>query len=126
MLLLYLKHSFYVEAPSAATTRSPRGALVSWAFGEMYNLRTLASILMNLPLRPGSEWMAGPPFEMPYSLALPARNPDRWRSHRDLLTASIQLIGQMLVPGQAQEKYLHALRTSDQTALEQVSVLIGA
>ena len=31
-------------------THSPRGALVSWAFGEMYNLRTLSEILMTLPL----------------------------------------------------------------------------
>src|SRR6185369_6478645 len=74
MLLLYLQHSFYVEAPSLHPTRSPRGALVSWIFGEMYNIRSLAEILMGMPLRPDSSLMAGPPFEQPYTLELPPRS----------------------------------------------------
>src|SRR5262249_15053172 len=79
MLLVYLKHAFYVEAPLEYPSRSPRGALVSWAFGEMYNLRALAEILMDLPMAPDSNTAAGPPFEMPYSLTLPIREQDRWR-----------------------------------------------
>ncbi|MCU1328642.1 MAG: uncharacterized protein JWN34_4012 [Bryobacterales bacterium] len=126
MLLLYLKHSFYIESPAGNSTPSARGALVSWAFGEMYNLRTLSEVLMNLPLQPGSEWMAGPPFEMPYTIALPTRSTNRWRAHRDLLMASIELVGKMLTTGQIQEKYLRALRAADETALEQVNALIGA
>lgn len=126
MLLLYLKHSFQIEAPTAHPTRSPRAALVSWTFGEMYNLRSLSEILMSLPLRPGSTTLAGPPFEMPYSLSLPARSTNRWRAHRDLLVASIELIGEMLVPGQRHERYLTALRSADKTALDQIEVLIGA
>ncbi len=126
MALMYLKHSFYIEAPAGHPSRSPRGALVSWAFGEMYNIRSLSEIIMNLPMSPGSHTMAGPTFEMPYSLALPARNADRWRGHRDLLSASIALIDQMLVPGQAHERYLRTLRVADQTALEQVTALVGA
>jgi len=126
MLLMYLKHSFYIEAPADFPSQSPRGALVSWAFGEMYNIRSLSEILMNLPMSPGNHTMAGPPFEMPYSLALPARNADRWRTHRDLLNTSIMLIDRMLKPGQPQERYLRSLRASDQTALEQVTALIGA
>ena len=92
----------------------------------MYNLRTLSEVLMNMPLKPLSPKMAGPPFEMPYTLALPSRNANRWRAHRDLLMASISLIDLMLTPGQVQEKYLRALRASDQTALDQVTALIGA
>jgi hypothetical protein len=127
MLLLYLKHSFYIESPAGSQLRSPRGALVSWTFGEMYNLRTLAEILMSMPLKPASPKMAGPPFEMPYTLALPSRNANRWRAHRDLLMASISLIDLLLeTPGQVQEKYLRALRAADQTALDQVAALIGA
>jgi hypothetical protein len=134
MLLLYLQHSFYVEAPSLHPTRSPRGALVSWIFGEMYNLRSLSEILMGMPLRPGSSVMAGPPFELPYTLELPSRSANRWRAHRDLLLASIQLIDGMVEPGQderpvqgpAQERYLRALRSADRTALDQIEVLIGA
>jgi hypothetical protein len=134
MLLLYLQHSFYVEVPSLHPTRSPRGALVSWIFGEMYNLRSLSEILMGMPLQPGSSLMAGPPFELPYTLALSSRSANRWRAHRDLLMASIQLIDDMLERGQdpsplqgpEQERYLRALRSADQTALDQVEVLIGA
>jgi hypothetical protein len=126
MLLLYLKHSFYVEVNSDSVTRSPRGALVSWAFGEMYNIRSLSEILMRLPLSEGSDLLAGPPFEMPYTLALPARSTDLWRSHRDLLTASIELTGKMLAPVQIHEKYLRALRAADETAWQQVTALVGA
>jgi hypothetical protein len=43
-----------------------------------------------------------------------------------LLVASIELIDEMLIFSQVQEKYLHALRASDQTVLEQVTALIGA
>jgi hypothetical protein len=126
MLLLYLQHSFYIEAPALHPTRSPRGALVSWIFGEMYNLRSLSEILMGMPLRPGSSLMAGPPFELPYTLELPPRSANRWRAHRDLLMASIELVDDMLERGSAQERYLRALRSADRTALDQIEVLIGA
>jgi hypothetical protein len=92
----------------------------------MYNLRTLSEVLMNLPLNPRSSLMAGPPFDMPYTLALPARSADRWRSHRDLLMASIELTDEMLAAGKLQEQYLRGLRAADQTALEQVATMIGA
>ena len=134
MLLLYLHHSFLIEAPSSGPSRSPRGSLISWTFGEMYNLRSLSEILMGMPLQPGSELMAGPPFEMPYTLTLPAREADRWRTHRDLLNASITLVGRMLEHERQQDlehkpnrsKYLQALLTSDTTTLEQVNALVGA
>lgn len=126
MLLLYLKHSFYIEAPPLHPTRSPRGALVSWIFGEMYNIRSLSEILMGMPLRPGSSLRAGPPFELPYTLSLASRSANRWRAHRDLLMASIELVDKMRTPGQTQERYLRALRSADRTALDQIEVLIGA
>jgi len=128
MLLAYLEHSFYIEAPSAHPTRSPRGALVSWAFGEMYQLRALSEILMALPLAPGSKWMAGPPFEMPYTLSLPPRSVDRWRLHRDLLCASLKQVDAMCAAGGSHPRharYLRALHASDTTALDQIQVLIG-
>ena len=134
MLLLYLHHSFLTEAPSSGPSRSPRGSLISWTFGEMYNLRSLSEILMVMPLQPGSDLKAGPPFEMPYTLHLPAREADRWRTHRDLLNASITLIGRMLEHERERElehkpnrsTYLQALLTSDTTTLEQVNALVGA
>jgi Ferritin-like len=134
MLLLYLHHSFLIEAPSTGPSRSPRGSLISWTFGEMYNLRSLSEILMGMPLQPGSELNAGPPFEMPYTLALPPREADRWRTHRDLLNASITLVGRMLEHERERDlehkpnrsAYLQALLTSDTTTLEQVNALVGA
>jgi hypothetical protein len=126
MLLLYLAHSFYIETPSLHPTRSPRSALVSWAFGEMYNLRSLSEILMTQPLRPGSALMAGPPFEMPYTLSLSTRSTNRWRAHRDLLLAAEALIDQMLRTAPSHERYLRALRAADATAREQIEVLVGA
>jgi len=72
MLLMYLLHSFYVEARTDDTSRFPGSALISWAFGEMYNIRSLSEILMRTPLWAGSDLRAGPPFEMPYSLAPPS------------------------------------------------------
>jgi hypothetical protein len=127
MLLMYLMHSFQIETPVADTGRTPRGLLVSWAFGEMYNLRSITEILMKLPMhKKGGELLAGPPFEMPYSLALAARSADRWRMHRDLLLASEQYIEKLLVPpGGQYESYLKGLQTANETALAQVETLIG-
>jgi hypothetical protein len=126
MLLMYLLHSFYIEVQTEAASRSPRGALVSWAFGEMYNIRSLSEILMGMPLQPGSVLQAGSPFEMPYSMALATRSADRWREHRDLLIASISLIGEMTADSNQHQPYLQALRAADETALEQITALVGA
>lgn len=126
MLLLYLHHSFLIEAHSNGPSRSPRGSLISWTFGEMYNLRSLSEILMYMPLNPGSDLKAGPPFEMPYTLTLPAREVDRWRTHRDLLMASIDLVKKILAEQPARAPYLQALLISDTTTLEQVNALVGA
>jgi hypothetical protein len=129
MLLLYLEHSFCIETPTTHPTHSPRAALVSWTFGEMYNIRSLSEILMSLPLQPSSDKLAGPPFEMPYTLSLPSRDVNRWRTHRDLLLAAIELIDDMLVPGATHGthgRYLTALRAADRTSLDQINVLIGA
>jgi hypothetical protein len=127
MLLMYLEHSFRIEAPLRASGRTPRGLLVSWAFGEMYNLRSITEILMTLPMHDeGGDLLAGPPFEMPYSLALAVRDADRWRMHRDLLLASQQYIKALSEECQGQvESYLKGLHSANESALEQVLMLIG-
>ena len=129
MLLMYLMHSFQIEAPLRASGRTPRGLLVSWAIGEMYNLRSITEILMKLPLHIGGDGklLAGPPFEMPYSLALASRNADRWRMHRDLMLASEQYIKKLLgdTKGGQYESYLKGLQSANESALAQVETLIG-
>lgn len=127
MLLMFLSHSFRIEAPIKASGRTSRGLLISWAFGEMYNLRSIAEILMRLPIQDGSQVYAGPPFEMPYTLALAARDPDRWRLHRDLLLASQQYVEKLreLDAAGKHETYLKGLYSADQRALDQATMLIG-
>jgi hypothetical protein len=125
MLLMFLVHSFDIEAPANASQRTPRGLLISWAFGEMYNLRSIANILMDLPLHEDGELLAGPPFEMPYSLALAPRESGRWRQHRDMLQGSELCIGGLEEQDAARAGYLQGLRTADQQALEQITTLLG-
>lgn len=93
MLLTYLAHTFRLARVSRADEPSVRAVVMHKAFGEMYNLKTIAGMLVRLPLgeKTGDgATRAGPPFEIPYSLRLP-HGPDAWRLHRDLLTAAAQL-----------------------------------
>jgi hypothetical protein len=93
----------------------------------MYNIRSITEILMTLPMyKDGGELLAGPPFEMPYSLALAARNADRWRMHRDLLLASEQYVEKLLKAGGGEyANYLKGLQSANESALAQVETLIG-
>ncbi len=128
LVLMFLSHSFSLESSAGGTSRSARGLLISWTFGEMYNLRSIAEILMALPLGgEAKDTFAGPPFEMPYSLALEPREADRWRGHRDLIAASNSYIAQ-LRPLTAPDihRYLDGLQSANDRALAQIIPLIGA
>jgi Ferritin-like len=127
MLLVFLSHSFCLQRPLEAVPRTPRGLVISWAFGEMYNLRSIAEILMNLPLHQDLDVRAGPPFEMPYTLALPTRVDDWWRLHRDLLHSSQGYIELLQEDGSGSEakSYVEALAGSDRRALRQIETVIG-
>jgi hypothetical protein len=93
LLLNYLAHCFRLAGTHRVDRPNLRAMLMHRVFGEMYNLKTLAGLLVRSPRRdPGhkddrGEW-AGPPFEMPYSLALPDADFDIWRQHDDLLETS--------------------------------------
>jgi hypothetical protein len=128
MLLMYLAHSFGIEAPAVSAARTPRGLLISWSFGEMYNLRSIAEILMTQPLNtPDDGTCAGPPFEMPYSLALSPYDKERWRTHRDLVLASGDYIRALKKHGNPDwERYLLGLESANKTALDQILTMIGA
>ena len=126
MLLVFLSHSFCLQRPLEEIPRTPRGLVISWAFGEMYNLRSIAEILMGLPLHDDLEVRAGPPFEMPYTLALPTRMDDWWRLHRDLIHSSqgyVELL--QMNPSVGEGTYLEALAGSDRRALRQIETIIG-
>lgn len=118
MLLSYLGHTFVLEGGLvAAGIATPRGAIINATFGEMYNLRAISGLLMQLPLsatHPQSG-LAGPPFQMPYTLDQPLGEGNRWRLHLDLLTAAEGLINALkLIAPPAQQPYLVSMLASDQ------------
>jgi len=128
-LLTGLLHTFdYSSNISESSQMTPRGLLVHSTFGEMYNLRAISHILVQTPLAAdGSDRVAGPPFQMPYTLNLPFDRADRWRLHLDLLQASRMLVDRLLVLNQnGHRKYLLALgRTDDETISTIETILTG-
>jgi len=128
MLLLYLSHAFRISGSSHHHEDSAaRGMIVHRTFGEMYNLRAIAKTLVKLPLNPtlGGP-SAGPPFEMPYSIALPAAERDCWRLHLDLLDASITLSNQIAHRADAMEKeYLKSLIVLDRETIAAIQAMMG-
>jgi hypothetical protein len=103
MLLADLAHSLHMPGPFADASGNPtlRGQLCEDAFlqmrGEGFSgMNKLADTLTALPLKqtPGADGArnAGPPFELPYTLALTDDEHGRWRVHRALLDASRDLV----------------------------------
>jgi hypothetical protein len=129
MLLTYLSHAFKLASPlESGGAPTARGYLIGGTFGEMYNLRALAGILVEAPLdADASGQAAGPTFEMPYTLNLPDGEPNRWRLHRDLLHASRILVDELLctegLPPQ-RGAYLRALADADGRTLEMIAKLL--
>ena len=129
-LLVNLSHVFELtDDPSDLTTIAPRGGLIHRTFAEMYNLRAISGLLVRLPALMDDEDgpRAGPPFQMPYTLALPSAEADRWRVHLDLLDASGRLAGQLrgLVESGDGRDYLFALTEWDQVERRQVEQLVA-
>jgi hypothetical protein len=129
-LLTNLSHAFELaDDPTDVATLTPRGALIHRTFSEMYNLRAIAGLLVRLPVAADDPDgpRAGPTFQMPYTLALPSVEADRWRLHRDLLGASGRLIAQlrtMSPPGDGPD-YLAALAQWDDIERGHVEQLIA-
>lgn len=118
MLLTYLIHSFTLHGGLTSDgERSPRGIIINATFGEMYSLRAISEILMQLPVSADEKEKvyAGPPFQMPYTLSSPFGETNRWRGHLDLLTAADKVIQALLssdIPT-THHSYLYSLRESD-------------
>ena len=134
--VFYLTHSYRLARDDEHPAQpGPRGAVLHKVFGEMYNLKTIAGILVDLPLgRRGSAKRAGPPFEMPYTLELPLQDVDCWRLHQDNLKSSVHLCELLLSKESGRrrpapssgEDYLTALRELDRQSLEWIDqVLTG-
>ena len=130
ILLNYLVHSLSLSGPELAQPpNNARGLLVHSTFGEMYNMRALAGILVRLPVvgPPAGELRAGPPFQMPYTLSLPAGEEARWRVHADLLLAAERLIDRLLPHAtEPQRSYLLATRAADAKTLTAIGTILDS
>lgn len=116
LLLDLLSHSFTLYGGLRSAGRmTPRGSIIAAAFGEMYNLRALAEVLMSSPVSENpADGLAGPPFQTPYTLNSPGAERDRWRGHLDRTEASRTLIDRLLATSPEPRKaYLYALREAD-------------
>ena len=136
LLLSFLKHSFLLdEGLNQNGNNSPRGLIINSTFGEMYNLRTLSTILTDAPVKANpkkGDLKAGSPFAMPYNLELPMDEHSRWKSYQDDVKASVKITDDLLVAlegskdsnAETYKKYLYGLREADAKFLKTISKLI--
>ena len=135
LLLAYLTHTFRLARVVPPDQPNTRGAVMHRIFGEMYNLKTIAGILVCLPLtdKANDPRRAGPPFQMPDTTELPLDEIDCWRLHRDIIRNSIELGEALLNPADshlttappAAESYLRALRNADQQAIVWIDTVLA-
>jgi hypothetical protein len=118
ILLTELSHDLTLPGTlpdGTAPAKEIKQKLLAWAFSEMHDrpLSSLANVAIKLTTLPQGDIsgkFAGAPFELPYTLALPDRGPDRWRLHLDLLDASIALIDKLIADPMHPDPVLKELR----------------
>lgn len=119
MLLVDLAHALHLSGPlEESGGPTGRGHLRNWTFNEMVvGVRGIAARLTTLALKqtPGpAAANAGPPFELPYTLALPDNERDRWRLHLALLDTSRELIDKIVAASETETSgVLNALKAID-------------
>jgi hypothetical protein len=127
LLLTTLLHCFeYPSNIDQDSQSTPRGLLVHATFGEMYNIRAISQILVTTPLRANQpDLMAGPPFQVPYTLKPPVDPLDRWRLHIELLQRSRDLAGHLLaVEGDKHRAYLQSLQEVDHQTRKSIEAML--
>jgi Ferritin-like len=135
ILLTYLTHTFRLARVVSPDEPNVRGAVMHKIFGEMYNIKAIAGILVCMPLtdKANDPRRAGPPFQMPYTIELPLDEIDCWRLHRDIILNSLELCEVLLNPADdhlttappAAESYLRALRNADQLAIVWIDTVLA-
>ena len=126
MLLKYLGHTFRLARTQHGDSPNLRSMVMHRVFGEMYNLKAIAAIIVRQPLSNDSQ-RAGPPFEMPYALSLPDTERDIWASHRDLLAMAQRLCKKMLAhEDRGGHAYLQALFAIDSDARAWAESILAA
>jgi hypothetical protein len=98
ILLSMLTYTYRVSREANPMSDLRRAPMLARVFGEMYNLKAIAGVLVRLPLTadPTSPLRAGPPFELAYSRTLPAPEANFWRMQLDLIDGSRELAEQLL------------------------------
>jgi hypothetical protein len=126
MLLAYLAHAFQLsDDPAQNAAPGRRGQVVNRIFAEMYNLKAIAGLLIQLPLASDPARRAGPPFQMPYTLNFPTADPDFWRLHLDLVEASdTQRAAIHRLTSGAGLAYLVALGKADQQTRAEIETIL--
>lgn len=97
MLLTFLSHSYRLSRLSRPGEPNLRGMIMHRAFGEMYHIKSISGLMVQMKVGhdDGLDLFAGPPFETPYSLDMPANDADCWRLHRDLILGAREVIGNL-------------------------------
>jgi rubrerythrin len=98
MLLKCLAHTFRLARSTRHDEPSVRAVSMHRVFCEMYNLKTIAKILVQLPLtgEPGDHRRAGSPFLLPNTHSLPATDGACWRLYIDMLKQADGLCREIL------------------------------
>ena len=142
MLLTWLLHALTLTRrhPPPATAHL-RGQIIHRAFGEMYNMKAIAEILVKSPLKGDQDLKdlqdpksprAGPPFQMPFRLTLPPNERDTWRIHREAIATSLELSEKLLSDKKhamavetkpAARNYLAVLMQADRDALKWINTV---
>jgi hypothetical protein len=127
MLLSYLAHTY--EDPECASEgiEARRGLIVNRMFGEMYNLRSVAAILVHLPITKGSSQCCGPTFQMPYTLQLPQSDAGYWTLHLDLIAACAALLTEARKIGNSERaEYARTLESLDASTRKEMQLYAAA
>jgi hypothetical protein len=135
-LLTYLTHTFRLARLVDTQEPNARGAVMHKIFGEMYNIKAISGILVRRPLKDGptkgKPACAAPPFELPYTIELPSDEPDCWRRHQDILSASLDICKALLREAgphfagltDAEKKYLRTLQQLDEKAFAWMDLIV--
>jgi len=129
MLLTFLAHSYRLSRIVRPGEPNLRGMVMHRAFGEMYNLKAIAGLLVQMKVsKPGEpEVFAGPPFETPYSLNMPAAHVDVFRLHRDLFRGAVEVNLRIQARNEAIGRdYLRSLHELDLGALGWIEAIFRA
>lgn len=133
MLLTFLAHSFRLSRVVQQGEPNLRAMIMHRAFGEMYNLKTIAGLLVQMRVvgpksrHGGEDAYAGPPFETPYTLNMPAAHGDAFRIHRDLFLGATAVNERIQSrPGDLGRAYLQSLVALDRSALRWIDGILQA